>query len=216
MSVEPSTGKQGAVSSAQGTNQAGERQTSRRGRPRKSQVDTRSHDPSLPPVLNLSDSTFLAVRSGDGSQHIIPWPYGGMDLSVPAFGEIVASVRWRESPIFVAAERRGDIVCREISDPILPQSPPIPENLLLEEEYWNRVAETLAHSHEWRPEYDALVFVEPTSDGRSIFSREFIKTTWATFLRQVLWREINERPEARQDVVDKIKARLQSIEEDRI
>jgi hypothetical protein len=169
-------------------------------------------DRATMPVVTLSDERFLAVSSKTGRQQMFPWPYGGGEATVPSFGEVILSTRWQEIPSFVAAVRRGDIEAREVTEAIPALAEELPAQLRLDNDYLNLVAKTMAHSAVWLPEYDAVILEEATADGRSAFNRQFVKTTWLTFLRQLLWREQHERPSAREDVVNRVQKRITAIE----
>lgn len=171
-------------------------------------------DPTRAPILDLRDGKWLAASSLTGVTYIFPWPYGGGEAIVPAFGEVILSARWQDVPSFIAAERRGNIRVRETGDPVQPDAVPVPEHLLLEEDSYNRDAQTIALSAVWRPEFDAAILAERSEGPRSIMSRQFMRTTWLAFLKQILWREQHQRPKAREDVVARLTARIEAIETD--
>lgn len=160
------------------------------------------------PIVTVGRGPYLAVRSMTGGQVHFSWPLGDMDVAVPAMGEAILSSRWREVPSFVQAEAKGLIACREVSNPIAPAVPEVPEEFLSEADL-NLVAETMVKTPQWQAHFDEILEMESRS-GTPI-STEYMKTQWLRFLRQVMWREQNQRFQPRPEVIEKVERRIAQL-----
>lgn len=164
-------------------------------------------DPDLP-VVSMGSGPYLAARSLTGGQVHFSWPLGDMSVAVPAMGEAILSERWREVPAFVEAEVSGLISCREVASPIAPPLPEIPEDLQVDEDL-TRVAETMVKMPQWQPHFDEILDMEARA-GTPI-STDFMKAQWTRFLKQVLWREQNQRVQPRPEVIEKVERRIAQL-----